>query len=181
MNQPRRFTVVAVFVAAILLPLAGASAADAPARETKKRPDVAAIYFPSWHSDDHYSSWYGQNWNEWKLIDANPQRFPGQNTVKPADDWGYFDEADPKWMAKQIDLAREYGVDVFVFDWYWYSGVQILHRPVEETLPKTPNREKIKYALMWADHTWVNYFPYPYDGPSTGCCRSGTRRRILIA
>ena len=68
-------------------------------------------------------------------------------------------------MAKQNDLANQYGVDVLIFDWYWYSGVQILHRPVEETLPKTPNREKIKYALMWADHTWVNYFPYPYDGP----------------
>ena len=40
-----------------------------------------------------------------------------------------------------------------------------LPAPVEEALPKTENREKIKYALMWADHTWVNYFPYPYDGP----------------
>ena len=129
-------------------------------------PDVAAIYFPSWHTDDHYSSWYGEGWNEWKLIDSNPKRFPGHNNVKPAKEWGYFDEGDPKWMAKQIDLANEFGVDVFIFDWYWYSGVQILHRPVEETLPKTPNREKIKYALMWADHTWVNYFPYPYDGPA---------------
>ena len=54
--------------------------------------------------------------------------------------------------AKQIDQAANFGVDVFIFDWYWYSGVQILHRPVEETLPKTPNRDKIKYALMWADH-----------------------------
>lgn len=68
-------------------------------------------------------------------------------------------------MAKQIDLANRFGVDVFIFDWYWYSGVQILHRPVEETLPRTQNKDKIKYALMWADHTWVNYFPYPYDGP----------------
>lgn len=125
--------------------------------------DVAAIYFPSWHADDHYSAWYGEGWNEWHLIRDNPERFPGQNRVKPADDWGYYDEGDPQVMARQIDLAVEHGVNVFIFDWYWYSGVQILHRPVEETLPKTPNRDKIKYALMWADHTWVNYFPYPYD------------------
>ena len=143
-----------------------ALAADPQPKPSKQRPDVAAIYFPSWHTDDHYSAWYGEGWNEWKLIQDNPQRFPGHHTDKPADDWGYFDEADPKWMAKQIDLANQYGVDVFIFDWYWYSGVQILHRPVEETLPKTPNKDKIKYALMWADHTWVNYFPYPYDGPA---------------
>src|SRR5687767_4890033 len=99
MSRRRLVAAFVVVVASVFLSLTSASAADAPARETKKRPDVAAIYFPSWHSDDHYSSWYGENWNEWKLIEANPQRFPGQNTVKPADDWGYFDEADPKWMA----------------------------------------------------------------------------------
>lgn len=129
----------------------------------RKPMDVAAIYFPSWHEDDHYSSWYGEGWNEWKLIDSNPERFPGQNRVKPSRDWGYYDECDPAVMARQIDLATEHGINVFIFDWYWYSGVQILHRPVEETLPRTPNRDKIRYALMWADHNWVNYFPYPYD------------------
>ena len=166
MNQARRLIVVVLaLLPTTLLALTSAFAADAPTPRDSSRPEVAAIYFPSWHSDDHYSSWYGQDWNEWQLLKNNPQRFPGQNTVKPAADWGYFDEADPKWMAKQIDLASQFGVDVFVFDWYWYSGVQILHRPVEETLPKTANKEKIKYALMWADHTWVNYFPYPYDGP----------------
>src|SRR5690606_131966 len=110
-----------------------------------------------------HSAWYGEGWNEWQLIRDNPERFPGQNRVKPADDWGYYDECDPQVMARQIDTAREHGVNVFIFDWYWYSGVQILHRPVEETLPKTPNKDQIKYALMWADHTWVNYFPYPQD------------------
>ena len=49
-----------------------------------KRPPVAAIYFPSWHADDHYSSWYGEGWNEWKLIDTNPKRFPGHHNLKPA-------------------------------------------------------------------------------------------------
>lgn len=127
---------------------------------------VAAIYFPSWHADDHYSSWYGEGWNEWQLLKNNSPRFPGHRTIQPASDWGCFDEADPKWMARQIDLAAQYGVDVFIFDWYWYSGVQILHRPVEETLPQTPNRDEIKYALMWANHNWVDYFPYPYDRPA---------------
>lgn len=161
----------ALFGGAVVV--ASATAADAqigvpavPAANGAKKPmDVAAIYFPSWHEDDHYSSWYGEGWNEWKLIDSNPERFPGHNRVKPAKDWGYYDECDPKVMARQIDIARAHGVNVFIFDWYYYSGVQILQRPVEETLPKTPNKNDIKYALMWADHTWVNYYPYPYDGP----------------
>lgn len=141
-----------------------AAAADGAESEDKSSMTVAAIYFPSWHADDHYSAWYGEGWNEWRLLEENPERFPGHHRIQPASDWGYFDEADPRWMARQIDLAADHGIDVFIFDWYWYSGVQILHRPVEETLPRTPNRDRIQYALMWADHTWVNYFPYPYDG-----------------
>ena len=35
------------------------------------------------------------------------------------------------WRGRLIPLAREHGVNVFIYDWYWYSGVQILHRPVE--------------------------------------------------
>jgi hypothetical protein len=148
----------------------GAAARPAAARDFKPitntgRPmDVAAIYFPSWHTDDHYSAWFGEGWNEWQLLKNNKEWFPGQKTNRPA--WGYFDEADPKWMERQIDTAADNGVSVFVFDWYWYSGVQILNRPVEETLPKTPNKNRIKYALMWADHGWINFFPVPYKKPA---------------
>jgi hypothetical protein len=130
---------------------------------TGKALDVAAIYFPSWHTDDHYSAWFGENWNEWTLLKNNKEWYPGHRTNQPA--WGYFDEADPRWMERQIDVAADNGISVFIFDWYWYNGVQILNRPVEETLPKTPNKNRIKYALMWADHTWTDFFPAPYNKP----------------
>jgi hypothetical protein len=125
--------------------------------------DVAAIYFPSWHRDDHYSSWFGEGWNEWKLVANAPPRFPGHEQIRPS--WGYFDEADPKVMARQIDAAADHGVNVFIFDWYWYSGVKILHRAVEDGFRHAPNGARMKYALMWADHTWGNYFPVGYKQP----------------
>ena len=55
--------------------------------------------------------------------------------------------------------------DVFVFDWYWYSGVKLLHRALEDGFLKAPNRDEMRFALMWANHTWGNYFPVPYDEP----------------
>lgn len=154
-----------------LLCAATVAATFSPARSAMKketapkpaRPEVAAIYFPSYHVDDHYSTWFGENWNEWTLVDAAKPRFEGHQLNRPA--WGYYDEADPRWMERQIDVAADHGIDVFIFDWYWYSGVQILHRPVEEALPKARNRNRMKYALMWADHTWVHFFPAPYDQP----------------
>lgn len=155
------------FVAAALL-LVTVSATPA-ARKGQDRPgtnlEVAAIYFPSWHEDDHYSSWYGEGWNEWRLVESAKPRFEGHQHLRPTADWGYFDEADPEVMARQIDLAAEHGLDVFIFDWYWYSGVKFLHGALEEGFLKAANRDRMKFALMWADHTWGHQMPHPYEGP----------------
>lgn len=128
-----------------------------------KRIDVATIYFPGFHRDMHYDAWFGEGWNEWKLLAEAPTRFPGQRLFKP--EWGPFDEADPKWMERQIALAADHGINVFIFDWYWYSGVKILYRPLEEGFLKAGNRDRLRYALMWANHSWHNYFPVPLDRP----------------
>src|SRR5512138_2369862 len=87
--------------------------ADA-AESTKARTDIVSIYFPGYHQDNHYDSWFGEGWNEWQLLEQAPQRFPGQHLLRPA--WGTFDEAQPEWMARQIDLAAENGIDGFLFD-----------------------------------------------------------------
>jgi hypothetical protein len=147
----------------IVVLLATAACAFAEPKGTREKPvDIAAIYFPGYHRDDHYDAWFGEGWNEWKLLREAKPRFPGQTIRRPA--WGDFDEADPKMMARQIDLAADHGIDVFVFDWYWYSGVRILYRPLEEGFLKAKNRNRMRFALMWANHDWRNYFPAPYEG-----------------
>lgn len=100
--------------------------------------ETAAIYFPSWHSDAHYSAWYGPGWTEWELVKTARSLYPGHDQPKePA--WGYFDESDPLWAEKQIDLAAVHGITSFMFDWYWYQGVQILHGALEKGFLKARN------------------------------------------
>ena len=122
-----------------------------------------AVYCPLWHSYDHMDSWKGIGWNEWTLVrDAKP-RFKGHyQPLKPT--WGFFDETDPKWSVKEIDLAADNGIDVFMVDWYWYNGVRIMEEALERGLLKAPNRRRIKFALMWANHNWGDYFPAPPTG-----------------
>lgn len=119
-----------------------------------------AIYCPLWHSYDHMDSWKGIGWNEWTLVrDATP-RFKGHyQPIKPA--WGFFDETDPKWAAKEIDLAADSGIDGFIIDWYWYNGVKIMEEALERGFLKAPNRKRLKFGLMWANHDWADYFPAP--------------------
>ena len=57
-------------------------------------------------------------------------------------------------MARQIDAAADSGITGFLFDWYWYSGEQFLEKPLDEAFLNAPNRNRLKFALMWANHNW---------------------------
>lgn len=128
------------------------------------RPEVAAIYCPLWHRYDHMDAWHGYGWCEWELVKTAPPRFPGHHQpLRPS--WGFFDESDPKWSQREIDLAADHGIDVFLFDWYWYSGVRLMEEVLENAFLKAPNRSRLKFALMWANHNWGDYFPWAYDKP----------------
>ena len=128
------------------------------------RPEVVAIYCPLWHRYDHMDAWHGYGWREWELLKSAPPRFPGhRQPLRPS--WGFFDESDPEWSRREIDLAADHNIDVFLFDWYWYSGVRLMEETLENGFLKAPNRSRLKFALMWANHDWTDYFPAPYDKP----------------
>ena len=64
---------------------------------------------------------------EWETVMTMQQRNPGHYwNRKPL--WGYINEADPAVMSMEIEQATRHGVNVFIFDWYWFDG-----RPFMET------------------------------------------------
>jgi len=131
--------------------LGGACSVGTAGDDAPRRPEVIAVYYPHWHSYDHGSAWKGEGWTEWEGVKAAVPRFPGhQQPLRPT--WGYFDESDPKWSAREIDLAADHGIDVFLFDWYWYSGVKNMEEALEQGFLKAANRDRMKFALMWANH-----------------------------
>ena len=122
-----------------------------------RRPAVIAVYYPHWHNYDHGSAWKGEGWTEWEGVKAAVPRFPGHaQPLKPT--WGYFDESDPKWTAREIDLAADHGIDVFLYDWYWYSGVKTMQEALEQGFLRAENRDRMKFALMWANHDRKDQF-----------------------
>ena len=79
--------------------------------KNEKQYEVAVYYFPNYHPDSINSRWHGKNWTEWEVVKAAKPRFKGHEQPK-VPSWGYFNEADPKWAAKEIDLAADNGIDV---------------------------------------------------------------------
>ena len=122
--------------------------------------EVMAVYYPHWHRYPKGDEWFGADkWKqaEWAFCrDAKP-RFPGEKCpLKPF--FGYLDGKNPNDVAKEIDLASNAGIDVFLWDWYWYGGEMTMQESLEQGFLKAPNRMKMKFCIMWCYHDRVDSF-----------------------
>jgi hypothetical protein len=138
---------------------AGAAVADS------RRCEVAVYYFPNYHpGDPRNSRMKGEKWSEWELVKAAKPRFPGHDQPKvPL--WGYQDESDPTVMTRMVRVAAEHVVNAFIFDWYYYDDGPFLNRCLNLGYLKAPDRQLVKFALMWANHDWLEIQPYKRGTP----------------
>jgi Glycosyltransferase WbsX len=145
----------------LLLLTVSHSAAEAQPPAAKNY-QVAVYYFPDYHVDTTNEKWHGKGWTEWELVKTAKPRFEGHLQPKiPL--WGYFDESDPVWAAKEIALAADHGINAFIFDWYWYEPTgPYLNDGLEKGFLKASNNRRLKFALMWANHDWTNIHPTSY-------------------
>ncbi len=141
-----------------------ATAADA---ENDLECFVAAYYFPNYHPNDaRNEKLKGKGWSEWELVKAAKPRFEGHHQPNvPL--WGYGDESDPKVMAQKIEAAADYGVDAFIFDWYYYEDGLFLEKCLEQGFMKATNANRLKFSLMWANHDWIDIHPWKLGTPQT--------------
>lgn len=137
------------------LPLAAyAARAAAPAPGYQ----VGAYYFPGYHADPRTGAAHGEGWTEWELAKRAEPRFAGhQQPKKPL--WGYEDESDPRVFAKKIDAAADHGLHHLLFDWYWYEDRPFLNRALDEGYLQAANQRRLRFALMWANHDWLEIQP----------------------
>jgi hypothetical protein len=123
---------------------------------------VATYYFPNYHVDRRNEIEHGKGWTEWELVKNARPRFPGHAQPRtPA--WGYQDEADPAVFAQKIAVASDHGISSFIFDWYYYNDGPYLQRGLEEGYWGARNNHRLKFALMWANHDWIDIHPARHD------------------
>ena len=122
----------------------------------KKSYDIAAFLYPAYASDDPRLRpfWPAGN-GEWETVLNMQDRFPGHYwNRKPV--WGPVNEADPAVMSMEINQAVKHGVNIFIFDWYWYDGRPFMETTLDNGFLKADNTNQMKFYLMWANHDVVN-------------------------
>ena len=114
--------------------------------------DVAAYIWPAYTGDEPRTRmFWREGLGEWQSVKNSVPKENGYHwNRKPL--WGYQNEADPEVMKFQIEEATKHGVNVFIYDWYWYDERPFLENCLNDGFLKADNRDKMKFYLMWANH-----------------------------
>ena len=117
----------------------------------KDKLDVVVIYYPHWHAYPKGDEWFHKGFNEWEFCRTARKLFPGHKVpIEPL--FGFIDESKPENVEKEIGLAADAGITVFMYDWYWYDGQMTMQEALEQGFLKARNRDRLKFCLMWCYH-----------------------------
>ena len=124
--------------------------------QPRPRYDVAAYLYPAYAAGEpRLKPFWPMDRGEWETVMTMQKRNPGHYWDRhPL--WGYINEADPAVMEMEIEQATRHGVNVFIFDWYWFDGRPFMETTLTEGFLKAANRDKMKFYLMWANHNVDN-------------------------
>jgi len=103
-------------------------------RPVKTDYQIGIYYFPGWYPPR--GRWHTQ------------KGFPERDSIL-----GWYREGKPVVADWHIKWAVENGISFFVYDWYWRDGKEELYHGLNEGFLKARYRDRMKFAIMWANHT----------------------------
>ena len=126
-------------------------------KDKQPKARVLAYYLPQFHPIPENDEWWGKGFTEWTNVGKAKPLFPGHYQPHVPADLGYYDLRVPETREAQAQMAREAGVEGFVYWHYWFgNGKRLLERPFNEVLAS--GKPDFPFALAWANETWAGFY-----------------------
>lgn len=110
---------------------------------------IAAYVYPGWHACPERDRGFPSGWSEWDLVLEAQPLFPGHEQPK-VPFHGPYDDSLPDTASKQVLLARAYGVDLFVYGFFWSRGKRVFEGALDRGFLGLEGRD-FPFAVMWAN------------------------------
>ena len=117
------------------------------------KPRVIAIYLPQYHPIPQNDEFWGKGFTEWVNVAQARPLFKNHYQPQLPADLGFYDLRYPEVRMEQAKMAKEAGIEGFMY-WQYYFGNnrKLLERPFEEVLKS--GKPEYPFCLGWANHSW---------------------------
>lgn len=120
---------------------------------TSVKARVLAYYLPQFHPTPENNLWWGKGFTEWNNVGSATALFKGHLQPRVPTDLGYYDLRLPEIREQQAELAKDAGIEGFLYWNYWFgNGRKMLDMPLNEVV-KT-GKPDFPFCLGWANHSW---------------------------
>ena len=117
------------------------------------KPRVIAFYLPQFHPFKENDEWWGKGFTEWTNVGKAKALFKGHDQPRVPTELGYYDLRMPEIREAQAEMAREAGVEGFMYWHYWFgNGKTLLANIFKEVLES--GKPDFPFCLGWANHSW---------------------------
>ena len=121
-------------------------------------PRILAFVFPQFHADSINDQLWGPGFTDWDSLRAAPSKNRLGHPIPRPTELGYYNYTDLEPRRRQGQLARQYGIDGFIFHHYWFYDPDHpgpnLHQPLVNMLKD--GEPDIPFALHWCASKWVS-------------------------
>ena len=121
-------------------------------------PRVLVLYFPQFHRDPLNDRLWGEGFTDWDSLREAPEvNRKGYKIIRPTNHLGYYDLTNTTTRKMQGELARNYGVDGFVYHHYWFYDKQHPGPSLDSTLIKMleDGQPDLPFCLHWVVQNWT--------------------------
>ncbi len=134
------------------------NAGDENIEEDNFLPRVLAFVFPQFHQDPLNDLLWGKGFTDWDNLNKAPAKNRNGFAIPRPTELGFYDLSNLEPRKKQGELAKQYGIDGFLYHHYWFYDEDHpgpnLHAPIVNMLKD--GHPDVPFALHWCAMKWTN-------------------------